>query len=333
MTGPTKVITVPITDAHGAEPLRAGRSRRRGGAHATTRAIRIRSCRSVRRTRSGRSTCRCRRSSARSTVTVSPSVPRRSGPGESAKLAVEVRDAAGKPVAGAEVAVIVVDEAILALTGYQFPNPIDAFYGERGPRRARPLLCARYVKLAKPDRRRRSPAKRSAGRRQRRCDGGCPRHGAAAAHGARRRWRPSRATEAAPRSAMPSRRTSAKNAATTRQAEAAADGRSPSIAIRSNFNPLAAFAPAVRTDAQRQGDRRDQDARQPDALPDRRGRGGRRQAVRQGRECDHRAPAADGAAEPAAVPELRRHVRAAGRGAEPDRRADDGEARGARDER
>ena len=58
-----------------------------------------------------------------------------------------------------------------------------------------------------------------------------------------------------------------------------------------------------------------------------------RQAVRQGRERDHRAAAADGAAEPAAVPELRRHVQAAGRRPEPDRRADDGEARGARDER
>ena len=45
---------------------------------------------------------------------------------------------------------IVVDEAILALTGYQFPNPIDAFYAQRGAD-ARDYYSRAYVKLAKPD--------------------------------------------------------------------------------------------------------------------------------------------------------------------------------------
>ena len=102
-------------------------------------------------------------------------------------------------------------------------------------------------------------------------------------------------------------------------------GPEPAIAIRSNFNPLAAFSPAVKTDATGEATVERQDARQPDALPHRRDRDGGREAVRQGRERADRAAAADGAAEPAAVPELRRHVPAAGRGAEPDRRADDGE--------
>src|SRR6185436_4838247 len=35
------------------------------------------------------------------------------------------------PVAGAEVALVVVDEAVLALAGYQPPNPLDAFYDQR----------------------------------------------------------------------------------------------------------------------------------------------------------------------------------------------------------
>ena len=54
MTGPTASLKVPITDAMVPNLVRAGRPRRHGGAHRTTRAIRIRSCRSVRRTRSAR---------------------------------------------------------------------------------------------------------------------------------------------------------------------------------------------------------------------------------------------------------------------------------------
>jgi len=72
------------------------------------------------------------------------------GPGESTKLALVVRDGQGKPVPNAEAAVIVVDEAILALTGYQFGNPIDTFYQQRGAD-ARDYYERAYVKLAKPD--------------------------------------------------------------------------------------------------------------------------------------------------------------------------------------
>lgn len=43
----------------------------------------------------------------------------------------ELKDAAGKPVAGGEVALVVVDEAVLALTSYQLPDPLAAFYPER----------------------------------------------------------------------------------------------------------------------------------------------------------------------------------------------------------
>jgi alpha-2-macroglobulin len=43
-------------------------------------------------------------------------------------VSVEVRDALGRPVAGAEVALVVVDEAVLALTGYRFSNPVQLFH-------------------------------------------------------------------------------------------------------------------------------------------------------------------------------------------------------------
>jgi hypothetical protein len=52
-------------------------------------------------------------------------------PGGATVLDVALRDAAGQPVAGGEVAVVVVDEAILSLTGYRVPDPLQAFYAER----------------------------------------------------------------------------------------------------------------------------------------------------------------------------------------------------------
>ena len=52
-------------------------------------------------------------------------------PGAESGVAVKVVDAAGAPVAGAELAIVVVDEAVLALTGYQLADPITAFYTAR----------------------------------------------------------------------------------------------------------------------------------------------------------------------------------------------------------
>ncbi|MFN8001899.1 MAG: hypothetical protein U0X75_12880 [Acidobacteriota bacterium] len=40
-------------------------------------------------------------------------------PGGQTTVAVEVRNAAGNPVSGSDVTLFVVDEAVLALTGYQ----------------------------------------------------------------------------------------------------------------------------------------------------------------------------------------------------------------------
>ncbi len=52
-------------------------------------------------------------------------------PGAGTAVDVMVRDAAGAPVEKAEVALVVVDEAVLALRGYTFLSPIEAFYPNR----------------------------------------------------------------------------------------------------------------------------------------------------------------------------------------------------------
>ena len=60
-------------------------------------------------------------------VTATPAADRLE-PGGNTTLAVTVQDASGQPVENAELAVVIVDEAILALTGYQLADPIAAFY-------------------------------------------------------------------------------------------------------------------------------------------------------------------------------------------------------------
>ncbi|HEY7768001.1 carboxypeptidase regulatory-like domain-containing protein, partial [Longimicrobium sp.] len=49
-------------------------------------------------------------------------------PDAPASVSVQVTDAQGRPVPGAEVALAVVDEAVLALTGYRFQDPLELFH-------------------------------------------------------------------------------------------------------------------------------------------------------------------------------------------------------------
>ncbi len=52
-------------------------------------------------------------------------------PGGKTTLDVVLKDASGQPVPGGEVAVVVVDEAVLSLTGYRLADPLAAFYARR----------------------------------------------------------------------------------------------------------------------------------------------------------------------------------------------------------
>ena len=53
-------------------------------------------------------------------------------PGSETAIDLTATDATGQPVENAELAVVIVDEAVLALTGYQIANPLAVFYAERG---------------------------------------------------------------------------------------------------------------------------------------------------------------------------------------------------------
>jgi uncharacterized protein YfaS (alpha-2-macroglobulin family) len=52
-------------------------------------------------------------------------------PGGETVVDLEVRDAAGRPVSGGQAAVVVVDESVLALTGYRLSDPLTVFYSQR----------------------------------------------------------------------------------------------------------------------------------------------------------------------------------------------------------
>lgn len=52
-------------------------------------------------------------------------------PGAETDIELRVVDPEGQPVANAEIALVVVDEAVLALTGYQMADPLGIFYRER----------------------------------------------------------------------------------------------------------------------------------------------------------------------------------------------------------
>lgn len=53
-------------------------------------------------------------------------------PGGETKIDVQVKDSKGEPVANSEVALVVVDESVLALIGYRIGDPLGAFYTQRG---------------------------------------------------------------------------------------------------------------------------------------------------------------------------------------------------------
>ncbi|HEU4560653.1 MAG TPA: carboxypeptidase regulatory-like domain-containing protein, partial [Longimicrobium sp.] len=71
-------------------------------------------------------------------------------PDASTEVGVEVRDASGRPVANAEVALVVVDEAVLALTGYRIGDPLNVFYRHRPPN-VNQVNLRDLVRVVEPD--------------------------------------------------------------------------------------------------------------------------------------------------------------------------------------
>ncbi len=175
-------------------------------------------------------------------------------PGAKTTLAVEVLDATGKPLADAEVLVVLVDEAVLALTGYRLPSPLQTFYPHRGA--GMTLLDLRHhLVLQWPDL---DPARSGLAvqPRYRRSRSGYGGYGGkmAAQKSAEYAMEGDAPMDDAKAPAPPPANGPTKKAKNgggkESAAERAAAGAGAAIAVRHNFDPLAAFAPTVRTDAE-----------------------------------------------------------------------------------
>ena len=150
-------------------------------------------------------------------------------PGGETVVGVEVKDEAGRPVAGSELAVVVVDESILALTGYRLEDPLSVFYAQRGGGVSDHYLRA-SVLLGSPKQVMEQGAVTGYG-------------GGGGAPGTLNRMMATASPPPPPAPVM------ARRAKALEAEESAASGEDGAIRLREDFNALAVFAPSVTTDA------------------------------------------------------------------------------------
>jgi alpha-2-macroglobulin len=158
-------------------------------------------------------------------------------PGGETSVDIEVLDAANRPVANSEVAVVVVDESVLALTGYRIGNPMDVFYSDRNPD-VRDYYLRDKILLSNP--------KDLADKMQTTINIPYEAVQVGAAGGAGGGGREERVARRAKVMALPA-------PAMMKQAEGmmadAANEPAETIRVRENFNALAVFAASVPTDS------------------------------------------------------------------------------------
>ncbi len=143
-------------------------------------------------------------------------------PGGNTTIDLVLTDATGEPVVGAELAVVVVDEAILALTNYQLTDPISVFYQAR-PSDLQSTYGRASIILIDPETL--SEAAMAGGEMAR------------------------NVVEEKEAGVMPTAMALEMPSAAEFD-EAGGGAEPPPIRVRTDFNPLATFAPEVRTDSQ-----------------------------------------------------------------------------------
>lgn len=158
-------------------------------------------------------------------------------PGGSTKIDVAVTDKSGEPVSGTEVAVVVVDESVLALSGYRIGDPLGVFYPQHGAG-VMDYHSRKDVLLGNP-----ADAKPQAPSQESMNDMMAEKSMATGAVMAK-------PSPAAMRSEMKkSKEADRDDKGDVNQPEEAEPADGGAINLRSNFNPLAIFAPSVKTDS------------------------------------------------------------------------------------
>ncbi|WP_029138880.1 Ig-like domain-containing alpha-2-macroglobulin family protein [Nakamurella lactea] len=157
-------------------------------------------------------------------------------PGGKTRIDVTVADQHGKPVADSEFEVVVADEAILALGGYQLPDPLQAFYPQPS-NQLNALYGRSMVALTDPN----PPAAQNGGAT-------VAASSAAAAGGASESASASGSDGSAAAPMATDQRKTNGTALSAGDANAASKPGTP-IAERKNFEPLALFRPSATTDS------------------------------------------------------------------------------------
>ncbi|MET0624258.1 MAG: alpha-2-macroglobulin family protein [Pyrinomonadaceae bacterium] len=164
-------------------------------------------------------------------------------PGGETTVAVEVKDAAGRPVQGGELAVVVVDESVLALSGYKLEDPLSIFYALRGED-VTDFHLRKDVQLADPGKINVVTATASGGA------GMVAETVTAASPGQREtRMRIESKDESPPPPPAPTAAPMAMAKNNMLLDGVAQQEQQQAIRMRENFNALAVFAPSVPTDA------------------------------------------------------------------------------------
>ncbi len=177
-------------------------------------------------------------------------------PGGATEIDIDVKDPEGRGVPGTEVALVVADESVLALTGYKTPDPIDVFYAPRSPD-VHDFGMRDRILLTDPDLARLSAAQ---------AQGGLGLSGVGAGGGGRGEgiglgakpgamapppppMAPSPAATAAPARMEKKAEFAGAEEMADKAAPVTGDGKTP-IQVRSDFSALAVWAPRVMTDGQ-----------------------------------------------------------------------------------
>jgi hypothetical protein len=158
-------------------------------------------------------------------------------PGGSTKVNVEVKDHRGEPVANSEVAIVVVDESVLALSRYTIGDPMSVFYTARGAG-VMDYHLRKDVLLANPDDVKAPPPPPGQAMETVSVD---------AVGGARMANMPMAKSELSLLARDDRARKEGDVGYKNEEERNAADGGA--IALRQNFNALALFSPTVKTDS------------------------------------------------------------------------------------
>jgi uncharacterized protein YfaS (alpha-2-macroglobulin family) len=156
-------------------------------------------------------------------------------PGGQTTVNLEVRDATGRPAQNGEIALVVVDESVLALSGYRLADPLNTFYFDRGDQVRNHHLRER-VQLAKSE--------ALIGRMERESERRVDQYSSSARFSETALMRMDSALPPAPMP-MPTPAMNGRGGGTLGRFE---DNNTP-IQTRIDFNALAVFAASVPTDA------------------------------------------------------------------------------------